>query len=128
MEDRGSTSSIIYHRSSTILLELHHRRTPGKPSAEGIKEHDVPWLNSPLAFGLIQSDGNRGRRSIAVSIDIHHHLFHPDAKPFGERNDDPAIGLMGNHQRYLFDIDICLSQCLSADLLHRAHGDLEDFF
>src|ERR1051325_9914410 len=109
-------------------LKSDHGRAPGKPGTESVQQDEVAATNPPLAAGFIEGHRNGRYGRVAGFIEVDHNPFHRYSETLCKSNDDTAIGLMRNHQRYVFDCQTGVGQSLTADLFHRPNGNLEHFF
>jgi hypothetical protein len=78
------------------ILPFDDRRAPGQAGAEDHHQDQVAALDFSRRNGLVQRNGHRRRRRVAVAVQIDEQLFRRGAEPFAHRVNDPAVGLMRN--------------------------------
>ena len=76
----------------------HRRRAPGQAGAERREQQQLsPALILPCAQRLVERDRHRGRRGVAVPVDVEEELSMRDADALGHALDDAQVGLVGEH-------------------------------
>src|ERR1051326_1034654 len=60
----------IDHLLFTLFSPLHKHAAPRHAAAEGGEQHKVAACELPLLNALVERDGNRGRRGVAVIGDV----------------------------------------------------------
>ena len=69
-------------------LPFDDRARPGQPAAEDDHQDVIASLDPAGAIRFIERDGDRGGRSVAVTIEIHEKSFERNLQPIGDRFDD----------------------------------------
>src|SRR5947208_1025291 len=52
----------------------HDGRAPGEAGAEAAEDNEVVWLDATLLHRLVEDQGNRARRGVAIAFEIIEHL------------------------------------------------------
>lgn len=86
----------------------------------------MPPLNPSVADGQIESQRNRGRRSVAMLSHRGDHLLDRHAEAFAGGLDDADVGLMGNQPVNIADADTGLSHHLAGHVDEHLDRKLED--
>src|SRR5882672_1531070 len=68
---------------------------PGEAAAKACQHHEIAGLQLAAARELVVRDGNRGRRRVAVAIEVHHHALFRNLEALAHRVDNADIGLVG---------------------------------
>ena len=69
-----------------------------KPAPKATRTRRSPGCDATAADGLVERDGDRGGRRVAVAIDVDEHLLHREPEPLGDRLDDTDVRLMGDEE------------------------------
>src|SRR5439155_4268728 len=105
---------------------LEDRSTPGEAAAETDQQNFVSSAEAPRRLGFAECDRDRGRRRVAVALDVQKDLLGWEAPALRYPGDDPDVGLM----RYE-DVDVVergpgFSAGVVGGIGQRLHGSPED--
>src|SRR5688572_20265149 len=67
----ASSLSEIRYPVSEIDSPFHHRARPGEAAAEDDHQHVIAPLNPAAPVCFIEGHGDRGRRGVAVLVEVH---------------------------------------------------------
>src|SRR5690606_7725684 len=93
----GKTAASLSTRH-TLPCPLQHAGRPREPAAETDEHHQVARGDPPLFHRLVQGDGDRCGRGIAVFMHVGEHPVSADAQPLRRGVDDPDVRLVRDEQ------------------------------
>src|SRR5439155_6906056 len=88
-------------RYATRGSDADYRVGPSEAAAEGDEDQDVSLVDFPGAPGLVQRDGDRRRRGVAVLVDVHVRLAGRHAELLHRAVDDPLVHLVRDDELHV---------------------------
>ena len=100
---------------------------PGETGAEGDDEDEVAVLDLAVCPGFFKRKRNRGRRRVAVALEVRGEAVHAHVELARDGFQDTAVRLVRDEPRDLFRFHVALGEDAFAGFRHHAHGVAEDF-
>src|SRR3954452_15525039 len=109
-----------------VLADLDEHGAGGEAGAERGQQQAAAVGHAALAAGLVQRERDRCGAGVADLADRVDDAGRVEAEALGERERDARVGLVGDHEVDVGDVDARCAQHVQAAALHRGDRALED--
>lgn len=110
-----------------MILHFNDGGGPGQACAEGYHDDGVAFFDFSRLHGLVEGDGDRGRRGVAGLIDIDEDFFAGETQMAARGVDDALVDLMRDNHGYIVDGKVALLHGVFDERLHFGNGEFVDF-
>src|SRR5947208_12006346 len=99
---------------------------PGEAAPDRVQHEQVAFVEASAAPRLVEREGHRGGRRVAVTGEVGVHALRGKAQVLRERRDDAAVCLMGDEKRDVLDAEPALAEQVARHLEQLGHRRAEE--